>query len=185
MRLPATLLLLAGAASAAAARADCPPLPVAALLERVAALSPATDGMRLVAFRLQDTDPDGAETARHPEAIVLIEEIARGGADSLMLIEVYPGREGGLCDAPATLQLEMDPAAPYALEPFPTDRPGRPGLDIRYRFFASNAFGTYDTDSTYVTDERRERYLPAGDGYALSAREIIECIVCAPRRGAD
>lgn len=184
MRPIALLPCLLLAAAPAPAQEACPVLSLGALVERVDALSQAQNDERLLAIRIEDIDASPNEPP-YPEAIVLIEETLRGGSESMVRVEVHAGRAGGVCDAPATLELHMDQSAPYAIETFPTDRPGVPGLDIRYRFFQGNAFGTYATASTYVSDERRERYLPDGDRYVLSAQEIIECVICAPRRVAD
>ena len=182
-------LTLAFTALAVPALADCQALAVTDLVAQSLALSPETDEAQLLELILRDTDrvePEQAPTP--PEAIVVTEQILRGGSASALQIEVYAGQEAAspaLCDTPIRAELSADLAQPYRIDTFPTEHPGQPGLEIRYRFWGDNAFGDYQTDSAYVTDERVERYLPADGSYVLESREILDCILCAPSTKPD
>ena len=173
-------LALLLSALAAPAGAECPLLPITDLVTQSIALSPATDDARLLELILRDADREPEQMATPPEAIVVTEQILRGGSDSAMRIEVYPGQEDGLCATPISIDLSVDLNQPYRIDTFPTDLPGQPGLDIRYRFWGDNAFGAYQTTAAYVTDERVERYLPKDGTNVLESREILDCILCAP-----
>ena len=189
MNLRYAAFTVAFTALAAPALADCQPLAVTDLVAQSLALSPETDDAQLLELILRDTDhvePDLAATPR--EAIVVTEQILRGGSASALQIEVYAGQEAAfpaLCDTPVRAELFADLAQPYRIDTFLTENPGQPGLEIRYRFWGDNAFGDYQTDSAYVTDERVERYLPADGSYVLESREILDCILCAPSTKPD
>lgn len=171
----ATLPLLA---SAWPALADCNVISLDQLVQNATALRAETDDARLIALEIRAAQGTG-DAATGFDAMVLTEQILRGGSDSRVLVEGYQAQPGGVCDAPSQVELAMDLSVPYQLQTLPSDQPGPPGFEIRYRFWASNSFGNYDTSSAYVTDDRRERYQPKDGQYERTEQEILNCIICA------
>lgn len=155
--------------------ADCVTREIGALVSSLVAES-GSENSRLIRLIIEDVDDAGTKGA--PEVIVLTEEVLRGGSASQVLVDIYPGRSSGVCSAPLFLALEMNPSAPFAISFQKTDTEGVPNIKIEYEFEDDNSFGSYETSSKFVADERIETYVANETEYELTSQKILRCIEC-------
>lgn len=137
---------------------------------------PESDTSRLMRLIIEDVD-DMGQSGR-PEVIVITEEVLRGGSDSEVMVDVYPGADQGVCVTPLYLTLQMNTAAPFGITFGKTEIEGHPTIEIQYEFEDSNAFGSYATSSAFVADERVETYVLNGAEYELTSQRITRCLEC-------
>lgn len=114
------------------------------------------------------------------DLVVVSEEVLRGGSTSLVTIDVFKGKETGVCSLPVSIDLKLQVSDPYNIDIIASDY--YPDLDINYTFFADNSFGNFDTTSLFVSDLREELYGYHDGNYALKKKTILNCIVCAPEK---
>lgn len=152
----------------------CNVIPYDQIISTVTSSQYRESDMRLLELRLRDYDNWENGLPGPSELVVLSEHILRGGSDSRVVIQIYAGKNDGICEIPAEFDVQMDWSAPYQISFSPSQTEGHPDVTLAYRFFANNAFDTDPTNNAYVAEDRVAYFTFTGSQYDLVNQKPIE-----------